>query len=121
MKRSNFLIIILLQAVLMALVACNTEKGGEADNPKATQKLEQKINADSIAAANKAKRGQDLVNQAVQLSGVYCKCTERTAEQSRKECKEQVMGAVNQILATLKGDEKTAFENTYNEGVKLCR
>lgn len=96
--------------------SCSEEgsKSGQNEQPKMSS-------ADSTATANKAKRAQDIVNQAVQLAGVYCKCSERVAETSRKECKGQVLGAVNQITAVLKGAEKDAFEATYNEGIKSCK
>ena len=111
-------IIVLSAFVLMVVLhsACSEEgnKSGQKEQPKVSS-------VDSIATVNRAKRAQDIVNQAAQLAGVYCKCTERAAETSRKECKEQVLGAVNQITAVLKGAEKDAFEATYNEGTKSCK
>ncbi|PSJ71448.1 hypothetical protein C7N43_39260 [Sphingobacteriales bacterium UPWRP_1] len=119
MKTRFVIVLVLFFTVLQ--IACSGESKKESDVKAGAKSIKESKTDTSSAEAKLAKRAQDLQEQADHLALIYCKCTERRSDSTRRTCVERIEKAVTAILTNLKGEEKTAFETKYNEKTAGCK
>lgn len=118
MKTRFIIVVVLFFAVLQ--FACSGESKKESDVKGGPKSLKES-KADTSAEAKLAKRARDLQDQADHLGLIYCKCTERRADSTRRTCIERIEKAVTAISTNLKGEEKAAFDAKYSEKTTACK
>lgn len=118
MKTSYFIVVVLFAGLLYGACSGEAQKEGDAKMQRTETK---QMNNDTTAAARRVRRGQDLVAQAEQLGTIYCNCTQRRADSTRRACMEKIQKAVTTISTNLTGDEKTAFDAKYSEKTAPCK
>ena len=119
MKKHFVIVVVLFFAVLQ--IACSGESKKESDVKAGAKSIKENKADTSSAEAKLAKRAQDLQDQADHLALIYCKCTERRSDSTRRTCIERIEKAVTAISTNLKGEEKTAFDAKYNEKTANCK
>lgn len=118
MKTGYFIVVVLFAGLLFGACSGEAKKEGNAN----VQQTETKqMSNDTTVAGKRVKRGQDLVVQAEQLGTIYCNCTQRRADSTRRACMEKIQKAVTTISTNLTGDEKTAFDAKYSEKTASCK